>query len=93
MTPIADNDRRDDGHCLLADGSRQHGCYQFSTYRAERRSVTSALWSGGDWHWRLTGPSGQILADCGGYRREADCLAVIQELRANAGAARPPLNL
>lgn len=44
--------------------------YEFTTYRTERVNVTSALWSGGDWHWRLTGPSGVILADCGGYHDE-----------------------
>lgn len=87
--PLADNDGYVDA---VVVGRQDPGCSRFTTYRAERVSVTSALWSGGDWHWRLTAPSGIILADCGGYLHEADCLAVIEALRSNAHTARPPLH-
>lgn len=87
----AANDERTVAPQIVLFGSSEAGSCHFSTYQAERVSVTSALWSGGDWHWRLTGPSGGVLADCGGYVDEAQCLAVITALRLNAQAARPPL--
>lgn len=64
----------------------------FSIYRADEISITSALLSGGDWHWRLTSASGVILADCGGYRREADCHAVVAALRSSAHTASLPFH-
>lgn len=84
LAPTASND------LAAAYGDPQIDYWQFSTYRAERVSVTSALWSGGDWHWRLTAPSGAILADCGGYHNEAECLDVIEALRINARTAHSP---
>jgi len=93
--PLADNDGAAWSTTPLIDadsGGPDIGFCRFSTYRADRVSVTSALWSGGDWHWRLTGPRGDILADCGGYRHEAECLAVIEALRTNARSARSPLH-
>lgn len=89
LIPLADNDEQSDSSII---GHRQLGNCRFSTYRAERVSLTSSLWSGGDWHWRLTAPSGTVLADCGGYSREVECLAVIEALRANAHKACLPLN-
>lgn len=88
---MAANDEPRDDPRVVVIGSIEPGCCRFSTYRAERVSVTSALWSGGDWHWRLTGPAGDVLADCGGYVDEAQCLVVIAALRMNAHIARPPL--
>lgn len=62
-----------------------HSC--FDIYRTEEVRLTSTLFGGGDWHWRLTGASGDILADCGGYRNQRDCLAAVDALRAVAGSA------
>ena len=77
------------GYAGAASVTREDpGLSTFSTYRADQISITSALLSGGDWHWRLTASSGAILADCGGYHRESDCLAVITALRSNAHTAR-----
>jgi uncharacterized protein YegP (UPF0339 family) len=90
--PLADNDERAGYGDALIIERLEPGCCRFTTYRAERVSVTSALWSGGDWHWRLTGPSGAILADCGGYPDETECLAVIEALRSNARTAHLPLH-
>jgi len=89
---LAGDDRPATSGAAMMVGRQESGCCQFTTYRAERVSVTSSLWSGGDWHWRLVGPSGAVLADCGGYFRESDCLAVIQALRTNAQGARLPLH-
>lgn len=64
-------------------GGRSH----FDIYRTEQADQTSALFGGGDWHWRLTAHSGEIIADCGGYRNQRDCLAAVEALRAEAGSA------
>jgi hypothetical protein len=50
---------------------------RFDIYRASHVRLTSTLFGGGDWHWRLTGASGGVVADCGGYRNEAQCLAAV----------------
>lgn len=65
-------------------------CSHFDIYWTERVAFTSELFGGGDWHWRLTGPTGTVLADCGGYRSKQDCLAAIQSLRTEALNATMP---
>lgn len=60
---------------------------RFDIYRADQIRLTSTLFGGGDWHWRLTGASGNVIADCGGYRNEAQCLAAVKALRVEAGLA------
>jgi uncharacterized protein YegP (UPF0339 family) len=60
---------------------------RFRIYRTDEVSLTSTLFGGGDWHWQLTGQSGAIIADCGGYRNEAQCLAAVNGLRNEAGLA------
>lgn len=71
----------------LATSRSRGGCSHFAIYRTEQVHLTSALFGGGDWHWRLTGQTGAVLADCGGYRNQADCLAAVEALRAEASAA------
>jgi uncharacterized protein YegP (UPF0339 family) len=66
---------------------RTDGQSRFDIYRSEVVSLTSTLFGGGDWHWRLAGPSGIVLADCGGYRNQAECLAAVEALRTEAGSA------
>lgn len=66
------------------------GHSRFDVYRAKRVSLTSTLFGGGDWHWRLTSPSGAILLDCGGYRDEAECLSAVEALRSEAATATGP---
>lgn len=61
---------------------------QFHIYRTECVNLTSTLSGGGDWHWRLTGSSGATIADCGGYRNEAQCLAAVDALRFDAADAK-----
>lgn len=63
------------------------GHSHFDIYRTDQVRLTSTLFGGGDWHWRLTGSSGAMLADCGGYRNQRDCLAAVEALRAVAGSA------
>jgi uncharacterized protein YegP (UPF0339 family) len=63
------------------------GHSRFDIYRSDTVSLTSTLFGGGDWHWRLADASGVILADCGGYRNQAECFAAVDVLRAEAGSA------
>jgi uncharacterized protein YegP (UPF0339 family) len=73
--PIVQGSRR--------DGGRSH----FEVYRAERVGFTSTLFGGGDWHWRLTGSSGAVLADCGGYPSKRACIDAVEALRTEAVSA------
>ncbi len=63
------------------------GVCNFDIQRAESVSVTSMLSSGGDWQWRLTAPSGIVLANSRGFRDEAGCRAAIAALRRYAASA------
>lgn len=67
--------------------ARPKGRSRFEIYRADQIPLTSTLFGGGDWHWRLTDLSGTILADAGGCRNRGNCLAVVEALRAEAGSA------
>jgi uncharacterized protein YegP (UPF0339 family) len=69
----------------VAKRRRKDAHSRFDIYCAERIRLTSTLFGGGDWHWRLTAASGAVIADCGGYRDEAQCLAAVNSLRAEAG--------
>ena len=66
---------------------RQQGKSHFDIYRVDQVRLTAMLFGGGDWHWRLTDHAGTILADCGGYRNQRDCLAAVEALRAEAWRA------
>ncbi|MEI9850815.1 MAG: DUF1508 domain-containing protein [Sphingomonas sp.] len=59
----------------------------FEIYRAERVSLTSILFSGGDWRWRFCSASGTPIAVSIGYRSERECAAAVAALRASAGTA------
>lgn len=63
---------------------------RFNIYRSDSVSLTSTLFSGGDWHWRLMGPDGSVLVDCGGYTAEKDCREAAIALRDVAGQAFVP---
>jgi uncharacterized protein YegP (UPF0339 family) len=49
--------------------------------------MTSTLFGGGDWHWRLSDGEGLMLLDTGGYASEGECLGAVAILRENAGFA------
>src|SRR3546814_18875027 len=57
---------------------------RFDIYRASHVRLTSTLFGGGAWRWRLTGASGAVVADCAGYRNEAQGLAAASALRLEA---------
>jgi uncharacterized protein YegP (UPF0339 family) len=59
----------------------------FDVYHAESMQLTSLLWVGGDWRWRLCTENGKILAAGGGFADEAACMAAVDALRRNASCA------
>jgi len=59
----------------------------FEIYRAERVSLTSILFSGGDWRWRFCSASGVPIALSIGYSSEHACAAAVSALRNGAAAA------
>ncbi len=59
----------------------------FEIYRADRVSLTSILFSGGDWRWRFCAPNGRSIADSVGYGSERECANAVEALRAGARAA------
>jgi uncharacterized protein YegP (UPF0339 family) len=59
----------------------------FEIYCSERVSVTSILFSGGDWRWRLRSGAGTVLVNSEGYATERACRRAIIALQKNAGAA------
>lgn len=59
----------------------------FEIYYAERVSLTSILFSGGDWHWRFCSAAGAPIAVSSGYASESACAAAVAALRRDAGAA------
>jgi uncharacterized protein YegP (UPF0339 family) len=64
------------------------GRASFEVYRAEEVSVTSSLFSGGDWRWRLRSAAGAVLANGNGYKSERSCRTAVNALRSFAGSAR-----
>lgn len=63
------------------------GSWRFDVYRTILTETCATLFDGGDWHWRLIDQTGAVVADCGGYRNQRDCLAAVEVLRAQAGSA------
>lgn len=72
---------------IAAPHRRQDGCAHFDIFATDCVSFTSTLRGGGDWHWRLTSPSGKVLAECGGFRSQIACMRAVDALRAEAGGA------
>lgn len=62
----------------------------FEIYRADEVRVTATRFSGGDWHWRLSGAAGEMLLDTGGYRTESDCRKAVLLLKNEAALATVP---
>jgi uncharacterized protein YegP (UPF0339 family) len=76
-----------DGTGRLSVAHRLGGCSHFDIYRTEQVHLTSTLFGGGDWSWRLTDEAGTMLAECGGYLNRRNCLAAVEALRAGAWSA------
>ena len=60
---------------------------RFEIHREEEVSVTSTLFCGGDWQWRLCSAAGDILAEAGGFESEGACRTAIAAIKADAGLA------
>jgi len=71
----------------MLDPLAASGAY-FEIYRADEVSLTSVLFSGGDWRWRFYMALGVIGATGGGYSSEAECRAAVITLRRSAQSAK-----
>jgi uncharacterized protein YegP (UPF0339 family) len=59
----------------------------FEIYRADEVSLTSTLFGGGDWRWRLCAAVGVVTAEGGGYSTELACKTAVASLRGVAQSA------
>ncbi|WP_162249643.1 YegP family protein [Altererythrobacter sp. Root672] len=64
--------------------------WQFRLFLADRVSFTSTQFGGGDWRWQFCSPTGEILAECGGYSTELGCRNSILRLQKEAASATLP---
>ena len=60
---------------------------RFEIFRAEEERMTSTLFSGGDWRWRLVTTEGVLLAEAAGYPSEGLCRAAVLVLQRRAATA------
>lgn len=60
---------------------------RFEIFRQDEERITSTLFSGGDWRWRLMTTSGLILAEASGYPSETVCRAAVAVLQRRAATA------
>jgi uncharacterized protein YegP (UPF0339 family) len=59
----------------------------FEIFYAEAVSVTSILFSGGDWRWRFCSEAGATIAEGEGYSSQRACAAAVAALCSGAGKA------
>lgn len=57
---------------LAAKPDRSGPCH-FSIFQADRVSITSTQFAGGDWRWELSDRDGAVLVAADGYRTEGQC--------------------
>lgn len=60
---------------------------RFEIFRADEERMTSTLFSGGDWRWRLVTSDGGLLAEAAGYPNEGLCRAAVLVLQRRAASA------
>jgi uncharacterized protein YegP (UPF0339 family) len=60
---------------------------RFEVFRADEQAMTSTLFSGGDWRWRLITSEGLLLAEAAGYPSERTCQAAVAFLQKRAASA------
>lgn len=63
------------------------GDCRFEIFRADEERMTSTLFSGGDWRWRLVTSEGGLLAEAAGYPNEGLCRAAVLVLQRRAATA------
>ena len=60
---------------------------RFEIFRADEERMTSTLFSGGDWRWRLVTTDGGLLAEAARYPNEGLCRAAVLVLQRRAASA------
>ena len=71
---------------LVAEHGEDQRC-QFRLFQADRVSLTSTQFDGGDWRWEFCSPSGEIITESVGYLSEAQCRASVLRLQNEAAYA------
>lgn len=84
---IPENGADDAQQDIDLPGTQGRGRMYFEVYRAERISLTSILFSGGDWRWRFCAPDGETIAGSEGYASEEACRRAVEMLQCEAGQA------
>jgi uncharacterized protein YegP (UPF0339 family) len=72
---------------VVAEALPPMACPYFQIYRADEVSLTSTLFGGGDWRWRLCAAVGVVIAQGGGYDTELACKSAVASLREAAQSA------
>jgi uncharacterized protein YegP (UPF0339 family) len=72
---------------LLCPQPAESRLSHFSVYHADRVSVSSTQFVGGDWRWCLSDQNGATLVEAGGYPSEAHCREAVAILQARSGRA------
>jgi uncharacterized protein YegP (UPF0339 family) len=65
----------------------EKGRCRFEVYRTDHVPMTTTLFAGGDWRWRLSEHDGKVLVEAGGYRSERHCREAVTILQARAAFA------
>ncbi|WP_454796810.1 hypothetical protein [Novosphingobium lindaniclasticum] len=87
QAPIREGARPLDRSNAARPGVQGDAPSHFDIFRAKSVSVTSTLFAGGDWRWRLVSCVGTVLVECGGYRSQALAAAAVDVLRSEAWSA------
>jgi len=75
------------GGLLEARGIAAYEDCHFEIFRKDEERMTSTLFSGGDWRWRLVTTGGLILAEASGYPSETTCRTAVAILLKRAATA------
>lgn len=83
---IQETDQAQDRKCvsglkMVCSGNRSS---RFEVFRTDRVSLTSTLYAGGDWRWRLIGVSGEVLVNSESYASERACRTAVLALQVSA---------
>lgn len=84
---FASNDQRGEWPHEELQAAADEEC-RFEIFRKDEERMTSTLFAGGDWRWRLVTTGGLILAEASGYPSETTCRAAVSALQQQAATAR-----
>ena len=83
---LASNDNDSGPQPVERDTSPDEECH-FEIFRKDESRMTSTLFSGGDWRWRLVTSGRLLLAEGYGYSSAVACRAAVEALQKRAAQA------